>query len=224
MKQAIIFSLVAMLLSGLANAGGAMKKNTLGLEWNTNYYGNSIKVSTKSQISDHFALGLGYTKGGIYFRIKGEQSFFFVDYGDFEEFNTNIDIVHLIDFAFYYSRNKDRQINLFKTVGLGVSHYSVNFCLSEFVDDSYQGLYLNGNKYLNGFGGFISLDMLEYCPHFNDRFSFTLGSQARITSIDMPQHITLSNGYFYKTLTETSSGNKMMLVIPEAAFRFNYKF
>jgi hypothetical protein len=202
--------------------------NKFTADWGTNYYGNTFLISVSRTLSKHFSVGLGYGQGTINFQIKGPSSFWGVDFGDFEELNTNIDFNHMIDFVLYYNIHRPKTFSLLNTYGLGLSHYNLTVSQSAYrtnIDYRYSGYY-SGSKFISGYAFFTSIDFVEWHPNKDKQFSLIWGGKMHITAISMPQRNTLSNGYDITTISETSDDGKSRIIIfdPESSLRFNYFF
>lgn len=201
-------------------------QNKVVVDWGTNYYGNTASVSVSRKLTKHFNIGLEYGQGNINFQIKGPSTFWGVDFGNFEELNTNIDIDQMIDFVVYYNIHGVKKVLFLNTYGLGLSHYNLKVNQSVYrtnIDYRFSGYY-SGSKYISGYATFASIDFLEWFPNKDTHFSLIWGGKVHIASITMPQCNTLSNGYDVITLVESGNDDNMFIFAPESSIRFNYYF
>ncbi len=220
-KLILVFLTNLVFLSTTFAVEMSLLKNSLGIDWGTNYWGNTFSLLYRRKVTRNFSLGLGFSKGSFNFVQKANSTMFGVDYSGDEDLKVNIQIKRIIDFAFYLNRTTNKNLSFLNTYGLGLSHFFVTFKES-MEQEGIPGTF-EGEKDFSKYALYLLLNIMEFKPKNLEGLSFSLGLKSHFTLIDYPQTLTLYNGDESITWTLYDGKNNILPYV-EAYLKFSYMF
>ncbi|MRR08744.1 hypothetical protein EG831_01355 [bacterium] len=222
---AFAFTCALALLGAEASADSTdVYHHSFSAEWGTSYFGNMLRLSTMHGVGRRFAVGLGYSRGGVSIDAASGSSFYSTG-AYVGELSMDIGLSDVFDLSMYYLRLRDRQWKWLGAAGLGIAHYRATWTLTELVDNGYEQYVATGSKQLAEYATCASIDIIEYRPEAEGGFSVCVGSRAYLTRIMLPQRITVAAGSHHETLVMTCGDHQYYyLIYPELTVRFKYGF
>jgi len=196
-------------------------KNTLSVEWGSNYYGNTTAVNFIRKIRKHFSIGLSLSFGKFNCTIPPGGTKLNVTNNLSNDLKNKIDIHYVINPTIYWHRRENYKLILLNTFGIGAGSYSVTFTQKTSKDGVY-GEYEGSKKYARTILFFVA-NVVEYRSKKINNISFTLGVKTNLSRIKMPQTLTLTNNLRTMAVTFNGSGYYLVPYI-EGFIRLGFSF
>ncbi len=102
----------------------SLKKNTLGMEWRNNIFGNTLSIGYKYDIN-HFGVGLLVGKGFFQYKIGDKSKFLNFQNIPVKDNIFSVDISQMISLFMFYRLNNKTSLEFLNYYEFGIS--SINF-------------------------------------------------------------------------------------------------
>lgn len=214
-------AILCLFLAAVAAAQpGAFRRNTLGIGWGYNYWGNTLSISYEHRISDKWSARIGFSRGLFdYIHESGEKMFFITNDHPYDLF-IDIHIRRFLDFMLYYNRDIRPGFCFFNKFGYGLSQYFVQFEESLFMnEDKFTGI-----RDLTSVAFVVAANLAEYRPRYADMLSLSLGITVHVSILDSPQEMVIYYDGIPYYLYMTSTYGFHPFMYPQAYLKFGFSF
>lgn len=200
----------------------SFRKNSIGIDWGFNYYGNTFSISYEHRFSEKWSTGLGYSRGIFSFQHKAHTTMFGISYeGDYDLW-IDLHIKRFLDFMVYYHRTTGKNFRFIGKFGFGISHYYVTFEESMVMTET--GWEFRGKKDFVNSAFLVSANIVEYKPKKFEALFFSFGAKVHYTILDSPHTMTLYYDNITWDLKLTNSLGFNQIVYPQVYFKINFSF
>ena len=88
-------------------------ENKLGLDWGTNYYGNTFSLTYQRPVFESIDVAFIYAKGFVDITTEGGEGFYITSNTLGEKGKIDISLDHLLKFMVFYERDVNERIQFF---------------------------------------------------------------------------------------------------------------
>jgi len=180
----LILLLVAASVMGTNN-------NTVEFEWGNNIWGNSVAFGYQRRLTKNIGVGVGFQRGYVHFETKSGERFFTYQNSSSDDHQMTMEFKQILDLILTFKIREGRQVRLFNTWGLGLSHYFVTFRYS-YTRSPYPGLF-RAEQDISKFVLYFAFSIIEYRPNLDGPFKFALGVKTRTAFMKSPLLLNSEN-------------------------------